>query len=126
MRKSFSFLMLVTTVLMTLESVTANVIGFDFGSTFFKITLVVPGKTFTIVENVTSARKTNSQMTINNEQRLFSTDSFNGQARYPVTTFSGLLKNMGAAFNEEEIAKLKDTKFLLNDFVKDPRGLIGY
>ena len=26
--------------------VTANVIGFDFGSTFFKVTLVQPGKPF--------------------------------------------------------------------------------
>jgi len=67
MRKTCSFLMLLTAVLMTMSSVSANVIGFDFGSTFFKITLVVPGKTFSIVENVTSARKTNSQMTINQE-----------------------------------------------------------
>jgi hypoxia up-regulated 1 len=111
---------------MLVSSVTANVIGFDFGSTFFKVTLVVPGKTFSIVENVTSARKTNSQMTINDEQRLYSTDSFNGQARYPKTTFSNVLKNLGTAFNAEEIQKIKDTKFILNDFVEDKRGLIGY
>jgi hexokinase len=38
----------------------ANVMGFDFGSTFFKITLVQPGKPFQIVENTTSKRKTDS------------------------------------------------------------------
>lgn len=118
--------MFATALLMTVSSVTANVIGFDFGSTFFKITLVVPGKTFSIVENVTSARKTNSQMTINNEQCLYSTDSFNGQARFPQTTFSNLLVNLGNKFNAEEIEKVKDTKFLLNDFVEDKRGLVGY
>ena len=119
-------ILIVLSALMLVSSVTANVIGFDFGSTFFKVTLVVPGKTFSIVENVTSARKTNSQMTINEEQRLYSTDSFNGQARYPKTTFSNVLKNLGTSFNAEEIQKMKDTKFILNDFVEDKRGLIGY
>ena len=45
----------------------ANVIGFDFGSTFFKITLVQPGNPFQIVENTTSNRKTESQFTIAKE-----------------------------------------------------------
>ena len=45
----------------------ANVMGFDFGSTFFKITLVQPGNPFQIVENTTSKRKTDSQFTIAKE-----------------------------------------------------------
>jgi len=32
--------------------VKGNVIGFDFGSTFTKITLVKPGQPFAIVENI--------------------------------------------------------------------------
>ena len=46
---------------------TANVIGFDFGTTFFKITLVKPGSPFSIVENLTSKRKTENMMTLGNE-----------------------------------------------------------
>ena len=41
-----------------------NVIGFDFGSTFFKITLVKPGQPFTIVENTASKRKTPSMLIV--------------------------------------------------------------
>jgi len=48
-------------------AVNATVIGFDFGSTFFKITLVKPGAPFSIVENLTSKRKTDTMMTIGNE-----------------------------------------------------------
>jgi hypothetical protein len=48
-------------------AVNGNVIGFDFGSTFFKITLVKPGSPFSIVENLTSKRKTETMMTIGNE-----------------------------------------------------------
>ena len=47
-----------------METASANVIGFDFGSTFFKITLVQPGNPFQIVENTTSKRKTESQFTV--------------------------------------------------------------
>jgi hypoxia up-regulated 1 len=35
-------------------------LGIDFGSEFFKASLISPGKTFEIVENETSKRKTNN------------------------------------------------------------------
>jgi len=37
-----------------------TVIGIDFGSEYFKASLISPGKTFTIVENETSKRKTHN------------------------------------------------------------------
>lgn len=33
---------------------------------------------------------------------------------------------LGQTFNEEELEKLKKTKFVMNDFAKDERGLVGY
>jgi len=57
----------IITLLTICMAVNANVIGFDFGSTFFKITLVKPGAPFTIVENLTSKRKTDTMMTIGSE-----------------------------------------------------------
>jgi len=68
--------------------VSANVIGFDFGSYFFKITLVKPGSPFSIVENIATQRKTNSMITINDEGRIFGMDSFMEMSKYPTTTFS--------------------------------------
>lgn len=63
-------------------------IGFDFGSNFFKIVLVKPASPFTIVENVTSKRKTESYMTIGPEDRKFGVDSYNSGIKVPKTTFS--------------------------------------
>ena len=37
-----------------------QVIGLDFGSEFFKASLISPGKTFVILENMTTKRKTES------------------------------------------------------------------
>jgi hypoxia up-regulated 1 len=36
----------------------SSVIGIDFGSEYFKASLISPGKTFEIIENETSKRKT--------------------------------------------------------------------
>ncbi len=68
----------------------ANIIGFDLGNTFFKITLLKPGSPLTIVENTTSKRKTEAMLTIGNEVRLWSADAFNGAARFPKTTFANI------------------------------------
>lgn len=49
---------LIIAATMLVLATSANVIGFDLGNTFFKITLVKPGSPFSIVENTTSMRKT--------------------------------------------------------------------
>jgi hypoxia up-regulated 1 len=54
----------------------ANVIGFDFGSTFFKITLVKPGQPFAIVENIATKRKTETVVTLLEGERIFGSDAF--------------------------------------------------
>ena len=119
-----------TTLLMTLllsclsGQAQANVIGFDFGASFFKITLVQPGNPFQIVENTTSKRKTHSQFTIQHEQRLFGQDSFVGTSRFPKTTFGDCASLLAVPYNDENIKMLAD-KFVMNDFVEDDRGLIA-
>ena len=65
-------------------------IGFDFGTTFYKITLVKPGQPFTIVENTATKRKTESMVTITEESRLFGADSFIESTKYPFNTFGAI------------------------------------
>jgi len=112
--------------LLGLSLVHANVIGFDFGSTFFKITLVKPGSPFSIVENSTSMRKTPSMMTFGPETRLWSSDSFVNASRYPKTTFADSAKYLGKTFDTAELSKLAERKFVLNDFVEDDRGQVAW
>jgi hypoxia up-regulated 1 len=38
----------------------ANVLGIDFGSEFFKVALISPGKSFIIIENTNTKRKTDN------------------------------------------------------------------
>jgi len=104
----------------------ANVLGFDFGSTFFKITLVKPGSPFSIVENKTSKRKTETMLTIADDVRLWSADSFVGAPRYPKTTFANVAGYLAKEYSAEELSALKADKFILNDFVQDERGLVAW
>jgi len=68
-------------------SVRATLIGFDFGSSYMKATLVKPGQPFTIVENTASKRKTESMVSIGTENRLFGADSLLEASKYPKETF---------------------------------------
>ena len=114
------------TLAVLMLSVQANVIGFDFGSSFFKITLVKPGSPFSIVENYTSKRKTENMLTIADDVRLWSADAFVGAARYPKTTFANVASYLAKDFNESELKALRADRFILNDFVKDERGLVAW
>ena len=72
-----------------------NVIGFDLGTKFFKITLVKPGQPFSIVENTATKRKTESMVTITEDTRLFGADSYIESSKYPKNTFGGMHKYLG-------------------------------
>jgi hypoxia up-regulated 1 len=70
-----------------IPAVSANLIGFDFGSNFMKATLVKAGAPFSIIENTASKRKTETMLSVGNENRLFGADSFLESSKYPQTTF---------------------------------------
>lgn len=63
--------------------VSANIVGLDFGSNYMKATLVKPGQPFSIVENTSGGRKTETMVTIGVENRLYGKDSFLEFAKYP-------------------------------------------
>ena len=90
-------------VALMLALASANLIGFDLGNSFFKITLVSPGNPFSIVENMTSKRKTDSMMTIANDVRLWSSDSANNAGKFPKSTFSNLYTWLGKPYDEHEL-----------------------
>lgn len=101
-------------------------IGFDFGSSFFKITLVKPGQPFAIVENTATKRKTETMVTITEDERVFGADSFIEQTKFPKETYSQLHRFIGKEWDQEFIQKMKSQRFLVNEFVEDDRGLIGW
>lgn len=103
--------------------VKANLIGLDFGSSFMKATLVRPGKKFAIVENTASKRKTETMVTLGNENRLYGADSFLEAGKYPLTTFAEIARTFGQEHNTEQLTSLREQRLLTNNIVADERGL---
>lgn len=107
-------------------SANANVIGFDFGSNFFKVVLVKPANPFQIVENITSKRKTESYLTIGPEDRKFGADAFNSATKLPKTTFAQSAALLAQEYDPAFVEQMREHSFVMNDFVEDDRGLMAY
>jgi len=105
-----------------IPGVSANLIGFDFGSNFIKATLVKAGQPFSIIENTASKRKTETMFSIGNENRLFGADSFLESSKYPQTTFQQMARTFGTTYDEEWINKLKQHRLMFNTYTADSRG----
>jgi hypoxia up-regulated 1 len=113
-------------VLMAISFTQANILGIDLGSNYIKATLVQPGKTFQIVENSASKRKTETMITFGNEQRDYGADSFIASGKFPETTFSELHRNFGEQFDAEVMSKFKEQRFITNNLVSDERGHVAW
>ena len=57
---------------------------------------------------------------------MFGQDSFVGTSRFYKTTFADVASFLALDYDEETIEKLQLEKFVLNDMVKDDRGLIAF
>jgi len=128
-RGSQSALILITLAIAVgsqLGEASANLIGFDFGSTFMKATLVKPGSPFTIVENTASKRKTETMVTIGSENRLFGADSLLESGKYPLTTFKDTHKMFGQKYDADLMQKFKELNFVTNEMVADERGNVAW
>lgn len=102
-------------ILSFLSIVNCNLIGIDFGSNFFKITLVKPGSPFSIVENVSTQRKTNTMLTIPvDDGRIFGMDSFQEQSKHIVTSFHSLHRFIGLKANDTAFPVLMRDRYVMN------------
>jgi molecular chaperone DnaK (HSP70) len=119
-------LLAVTLLLSYIAVASANVLGFDFGSSYMKATLVKPGSPFSIVENTAAGRKTNTMVTLGSENRMFGADSLLEAGKYPLTTFSEMARTFGQTFEEAAISELKRNRYIFNEMVSDERDIVGW
>jgi molecular chaperone DnaK (HSP70) len=65
-------------------------------------------------------------ITITEEQRLYGSDSFVEQSKYPQATFGHLQRYLGEKYSEDMAATLRKERYILNEISEDDRGLIGW
>ncbi|KAI9223605.1 Hsp70 protein-domain-containing protein [Blastocladiella britannica] len=83
------------------------VIGIDYGSEWFKVALVRPGKALDVVLNRESKRKTHSLLTLRTDERFFGSDAAALAPRFPTTTFVNLKSLMGQNASSDVAAAYK-------------------
>ena len=94
-------------------------IGIDLGSEFIKIASILPGKSFDIVLNKNSQRKTINAIAFDSEQRIYSEDALNMKFRYPENSIIRLNDLLGVHLDSEQIKYLVQNLGLKNNFMLD-------
>lgn len=103
--------------LLALFAARSAVIGIDFGAEFFKISLISPGKSFVIIENPTSKRKTPTAISFLNGERIYDQDAVNKRSKNPQNTFVFMKKYLGKPAND--IKLLQTAKKFYEDYLFD-------
>ena len=90
------------------------VIGLDLGSEYMKISSISPGKSFYIVEDTTTKRKTPTAIGFHNNERIFEYDTLVKRPRAYQTMFMNLPKFLGKDFNNTKLQE--QVKYYLEDY----------
>jgi len=93
---------------LVLGTVSANVIGLDFGSDAMKVALVQPGSPLEIVTNFQSKRKTPTCITFYRGERMFGSDSYALMPRKPELSVAKAYRMLGRALGHplvQEVTK---------------------
>lgn len=82
------------------------VLGIDFGSDTYKISMIKPGRSFTMVENEYTKTNTYTGVTFFDNQRFFEFDAETKASRIPQNAFHHLLKFLGKSKDDQELQNL--------------------
>jgi hypoxia up-regulated 1 len=97
----------------------SNLIGIDLGTEYFKVTLLKPGKWFSMVENLQSKTKTPTAIAFKDEERFFGADALAKRMRFPKQVFTFMHEYLGQRYNSEEINKFIEEFFVSYDMEED-------
>ncbi|KAF0750652.1 hypothetical protein AaE_006632 [Aphanomyces astaci] len=122
-----SFLMAIAAIFVHMPTVVeSNLAGVDFGGEFFKIALVKPGKSFEIVTNVHSKRKTETIVSFNGEERLFGADAMNIEVRRPQNAYSQIRRLLGTTVTHPLVESMTKSEYFPYTLThNDTRGSVG-
>jgi hypoxia up-regulated 1 len=101
----------------------AAVIGIDFGSEYFKVSLIRPGKKLLIVENLQSKRMTPTMIGFAEDERVFGEDAQNLRLKNPDNTLAYLKRTLGVSFNNTAVAERLERELQSVTFYEEPDRL---
>jgi hypoxia up-regulated 1 len=99
-------LVLATMIFMGLTTASAQLIGVDTGSMYFKVALVKPGSPFQIVTNVHSKRKTETILGFEDAERRFGGDAVTLASRRPQQAIAFVPRLLGRSTKHPALERL--------------------
>ena len=87
------------------------VLGVDFGSEFYKISLIKPGKAFEMVENLNSKTNTYNVLSFFDNRRLKEYEAYTRVLRVPHNSFFMLNKYIGRPRDDPLLTKLRSIHY---------------
>ena len=102
--------------------VSASVIGIDYGTDWFKVSLIKPGPVIETVLNRESKRKTAAVILLRDGIRYFGSDAVALGTRYPLLNFPTLKYVVGKEFDDTEAIEYRET--WANQMVKDSKRVV--
>ncbi|KAL6595234.1 actin-like ATPase domain-containing protein, partial [Neocallimastix sp. 'constans'] len=103
MNKVKSLLITGILFLLNVTITNASVMAIDYGSQWYKVSLITPKIPLEIVLNEESQRKTRSIISIIDDERMFSNDAVSKSTKNPKQTFDFLKLLVGKKINDDEI-----------------------
>jgi hypoxia up-regulated 1 len=108
-----------------LALISASVIGIDYGTDWYKVSLIKPGPVIETVLNRESKRKTPALILIRDGIRYFGSDAAALGIRYPLTNYPTLKYVVGKDFDDKEAVEYRET--WANNMVRDTkRGVVAF
>ena len=105
----------------------ANVIGIDIGTEYFKVSIIKPGVKLAIVENSHTKRKTPTAIAFYQDERLFGIDAENIATKAPETTLTHIPRLTGVAFNDTSVTERLENEYFQYKIVEnEQRTSISY
>ena len=111
-----------TLLLLLVTSTTAQLIGIDTGSAYFKVALVKPGSPFQIVTNVHSKRKTETLVGFEDGERRFGGDATTLASRRPKQAISFVPRLLGRNLNHTAVDRMSSHYLPFGIATDDARG----
>lgn len=97
----------------------ATFIGVDLGSDFFKINMLKPGKTFTMVENIQSKTNTHAGVTLKDRERFIGPECLISKGKNPKQTLNFIDRFLGELYGNTKIDKYIKDHYIAYDLEED-------
>lgn len=106
-------------LLALLQQIFSNLIGIDFGSEYFKVSMVKSGRPFSMVENIMSKTSTPNYLSFKDNEVMYGSDALSKKIRFSEHIFHDVQAFIGKKYNDPSVKKFLEHNMTHFDVFQD-------